>query len=362
MREMTGGDRTYYAPDEDTLLDPSFAETHCLRVVRDDKSHAGEIGIGFEPVRGDSRDTLVDINGVLWLDRASPRIQSLEYTYTGLEPDARGAGGELYFFTTPGGVAMVDHWKIHAPVLAYDAPSIADVVRRSPPPRPERRDVRVLAYTEMGGEVISARWPDGVLWHGSHPRIVGTINDQHGAPMPGQQVWITGSADTVTSRLDGRFEFPYMMRGVYLVQASDSGLARHGMTRTPPVAVRLDGPTDRVVNLVEYARDDVLALACPAKSYRPGTGVLLGVVINADSEPVAGAHIEVLEQPTADSLRATPRYVEGAGDGTFAVCGASLKWPMRVRAEKDGMTAEGNVADWSDDVVELTLVLRRKDD
>jgi hypothetical protein len=73
MRE-DGNDRVYYAPDNETLLDPSFAGTHCLQMARNDRRHADQVGIAFEPVDDPERDTLVDVSGVLWLDRKTPEI------------------------------------------------------------------------------------------------------------------------------------------------------------------------------------------------------------------------------------------------------------------------------------------------
>ena len=85
MQEAVGGERTYFAPDESVLLDETFAGTHCMHVVAGTREHGGDVGIGFEPVELDGRDTLVDIKGVLWMDRKTPALRSLEFEYTGLE-------------------------------------------------------------------------------------------------------------------------------------------------------------------------------------------------------------------------------------------------------------------------------------
>ena len=121
MREERGGDRTYYAPDNETLLDPSFAGTHCLQAARDDRSHPDQIGIAFEPVHDGGRDTLVDVRGVLWLDRKTPSLKVLEFWYTGLEPEARNSGGEITFRVMPNGAPLIKRWTIRTVTLAVDA-------------------------------------------------------------------------------------------------------------------------------------------------------------------------------------------------------------------------------------------------
>ena len=65
MREERGGERIYYAPDDETLLDPTFAGTHCLHVQRADRAHRDQIGIAFDPVETSDRDTLVDARRAL---------------------------------------------------------------------------------------------------------------------------------------------------------------------------------------------------------------------------------------------------------------------------------------------------------
>ena len=76
--------RNFFAPDADVLLDESFATSHCFRLAADDTSHRGQIGLAFTPAPGRGRDTLVDVAGVIWIDRATPALRSLEFLYTGL--------------------------------------------------------------------------------------------------------------------------------------------------------------------------------------------------------------------------------------------------------------------------------------
>ena len=69
-----GDSSVYYAPDARTLSSEPFIRTHCLRAVTD-SSRPDQLGLAFQPVR---HSNLVDVNGVLWLDRASGELRDLE--------------------------------------------------------------------------------------------------------------------------------------------------------------------------------------------------------------------------------------------------------------------------------------------
>jgi len=73
----------FFGPDARVLLSDVFHETHCLRIEENDDM-PGMIGLRFEPV--DSK--AVDIDGVLWLDRASAELRSVEFRYVGDLPTA----------------------------------------------------------------------------------------------------------------------------------------------------------------------------------------------------------------------------------------------------------------------------------
>ena len=62
-----GDSAVYFAPDARTLTSAVFAQTHCMRAIQD-RAKPEQIGLGFEPV---AQIGLVDVTGVLWLDRAS---------------------------------------------------------------------------------------------------------------------------------------------------------------------------------------------------------------------------------------------------------------------------------------------------
>src|SRR5262249_7655326 len=124
MREANDGTRDYYAPDENVLLDPTFADTHCLHPIDGRGPRAAQIGIAFDPLDTPERDRIVDVSGALWLDRATFAPLAIEFHYTSLERQNRDAGGELSFTMMPNGVSMIERWEIRSSMLAFDVPSV----------------------------------------------------------------------------------------------------------------------------------------------------------------------------------------------------------------------------------------------
>jgi hypothetical protein len=367
MREHLGGERDYFAPDEAVLLDPSFAATHCMHVVAADARHDNQIGIGFEPADIRARDTVVDLAGTLWLDSQKPSLRSFEFEYTNLESRARGSGGSLTFATMPNGVPMIVRWDIHSAILAIDADYSANV-RRNPPPRPLRANVRVLGYQETGGETGFAIWPDGTHWNLGLSKIFGVVTDQGGARIPNARVWFTGGRDTVVADEKGEFDFKFQFPGNYVLVASDSSLAAHSIGRNIPTRVFLTETRDVPVQLILHPRSEILPLVCPASSYKPGTGVVFARLLNADGSAAEHARVEV--ETTArlvvrdsvvvsDTLVQPVRRLGEAGDdGQFIVCGAGLDRPLRVRGLKNGLAGEARIDHWIDEIASLTIVLK----
>ena len=367
MREHLGGDRDYFAPDEAVLLDPSFAATHCMHVVDPDAQHNNQIGIGFEPADLRERDTVVDLVGTLWLDRQTPSLRSFEFEYTNIESRARGSGGSLTFATMPNGVPMIVRWDIHSVILATDADN-SNGIRRNPPPRSLRSNVRVLGYQETGGETGYAIWADGSHWNLGLSRILGVVTDRQGMPVPHARVWFNGGRDTVVADAQGEFDFKYQFPGMYVLVASDSTLASQGIGRSIPMRVFLTDTRDDSVQVILHPRSEILPLVCPRTSYKPGSGVVFARLLNADGSIADHAHVEVETSArmvvrdslvVPDTLDAPIRRIGEAGDdGRFIVCGAGLDRPLRVRGLKNGLTGQATIDRWIDEIAILTIVLK----
>src|SRR5262249_2262313 len=105
---------TYYAPDADVLLSDSFASTHCFRLAA---SAADDhvIGVVFSP--GRSHRDAHDIEGVLWLDRKSAELETLEFEYTNLPDFVQSShpGGRVEFLRLSDGNWFVSRWSVRMP-------------------------------------------------------------------------------------------------------------------------------------------------------------------------------------------------------------------------------------------------------
>jgi hypothetical protein len=360
MSEEGAGDRVYYAPDNETLLDPSFAGTHCLQMARRDKHHPDQIGIAFEPVDDPERDTLVDVSGVLWLDRRTPALRSLEFRYTNLEPEARESGGEIFFRVMPNGASMIERWMIHTTLLAVDVDPRDNGPRRVPLPRPLRRNTRKIGMREVGGEIASVQWKDGALWHGALPRITGVLTDSAGVPVAGARVWMVKTPDTVSTNADGRFELPYVMPGVYAVLATDSALSPSGLSRTSHYWVYLDRDRGADIKLLFHPRSEILQQLCQGQTYSAGTGVVIGQVLGTGGVPLANARIDVWRRIKTGNVELFHQEPGGAAgeDGRFVICGTPLDQQLRIRATDTRQSSEITIDTWKDEVFVATLVVR----
>ena len=106
----------FYGPDAEVLLSDQFLDSHCFRY-----RSMGEdpvVGLVFEPVR--DRGKRVDVEGVLWLDRESAQLRSLEFRYTNVEPPSTlgtgpGPYGQMAFGQLPEGGWIVTDWWIRTP-------------------------------------------------------------------------------------------------------------------------------------------------------------------------------------------------------------------------------------------------------
>ncbi|MFN2572152.1 MAG: carboxypeptidase regulatory-like domain-containing protein [Gemmatimonadales bacterium] len=147
-----GDSSVYYAPDARTLTSDAFIRDHCLRAVKD-SARPNQLGLAFEPER---RSRLVDVSGVLWIDRASSELRDLEYRYEmpatvrGRQLLPRGGPattGHIEYRRLDNGAWIVDNWAIRVPVLAHGASSPYGRISTRP------QDLITKAVWEVGGDV-----------------------------------------------------------------------------------------------------------------------------------------------------------------------------------------------------------------
>lgn len=117
-----GGRVEFRSPDAEVLLSESFMASHCFRRASETVEGRDWVGVAFTPVpraRG-TRSGLVDVRGVLWLERESAELRRLDFGYVGL-PEAVAAaqpGGSVQFRRIPSGTWLVDRWTLRMPRAA----------------------------------------------------------------------------------------------------------------------------------------------------------------------------------------------------------------------------------------------------
>ena len=138
IRTASDAGYEYYGPDAEVILSPAFQERHCFQAVSDPRSPE-RVGLRFTPARNAPR---FDIEGVLWLDRATAELRFLEYRYNRLPVRAPGdhAAGRIDFERLASGHWIVQSWWIRAPRTAPTGPGSAP---------------RMIGVDRVGREVLS---------------------------------------------------------------------------------------------------------------------------------------------------------------------------------------------------------------
>lgn len=331
--EEDGDSLLFHAPDARALLSDDFLEQHCFRLQAAPAGQEGMIGLAFEPVRA---RRLPDIEGVLWLDRASSELRRMEFRYTGLDSRraAEHAGGELEFRKLPAGDWIVSRWRIRMPLMGVQQVSVAQ-----PMPGSEIRPVTqytLLGVREKGGELTQVARRDGsAVLASAGARLAGTVYDStRRAGLAGARVWLSGTEYAAQTDSAGRYELGDLPEGRYAVSFGGARLDSLGYSPPPaPVTLSRGATTRHDMAVPPPVR--LLAAACAAAGPSgadgaAGTGVLVGVVRrDGTAEPLAGTRV---------TLSAGGRELEARTDarGVYRFCGAPAGAPVAVRVEAPG--------------------------
>lgn len=210
VRVNDDGTTDYFAPDAEALLSDAFLADHCFRVEQGTADHRTHVGLAFQPIRG--RQT-PDIRGVLWLDKATAELRSLDFTYTWLPFDLRSRdyGGTVSFFRTGSGRWIVWSWRIRTPEFGFER--WAESVSGGRIPLPNSSTPRVVRIQEEGGAV-----PIGalVIEGGSVAGIV-MVDSLTKRPIAGTTVGLVGTDAAVVTDENGEFVITGVSPGSYTV-------------------------------------------------------------------------------------------------------------------------------------------------
>jgi len=307
--EEAPGEWDYFAPDATVLLSDSFLETHCFAVAA--SSDDDRVGLAFSPVEGRE---VPDIEGVLWLDRASGELRTLDFTYVGLPfgPGRwEGVGGQVEFERLATGVWVVRRWHVRMPMAA-------DRIRAEGGARVE--EVRLRAVDEQGARVVRVETLSGE-----------TLSQARGATLYGEVVAEGASTPLADAVVDviptgfravtaepGAFRLEGLPEGRFEVQVTHPLLERLGSAARSRTVDLTEGRATRLA--VEIDLDRARTEFCrEAGIPSPTPRVVYGTVRTSESEAgVPGIAVRIRK---GLDVRAE---VTTAGDGGWAACLAGV--------------------------------------
>ena len=348
-----GDDQVYYAPDARTLTSRTFAETHCLRVVRDRRQPA-LLGLGFEPLRDAGRER--DVSGVLWLDRRTAELRHLAYRYTDARLDAEAvapttATGRVEFRRLPGGGWIVSDWIVRVssvPPGGDPTHGASDALRSDPFLRQSALGSRGTLW-EVGGTVESisdaaspataaaAAVRRGVV----RGRVADSARAQGEAGVTVSLAPAADSARAVRALTDstGAFAFDGVAPGDYVLRAAAARFDTLNVL-APPIPLTLPPGADLSVHVVSPGPTEALAALCPA-GIPEGAMALHGTVRDsATGARVARARVVVAwvgesgldARDVASRERERIAFTDHAG--RYVLCALPAARPLELSASR----------------------------
>lgn len=344
-----GGTYTYFGLDAATLLSDFFLESHCFRAVAGNDGDGTRIGLGFQPIPGIA---LPDVKGVLWLDRETLELRTLEFEYTrhlhAFDLPEERFGGQVSFRMLSNGAWIVNRWSLRMPDLASireGEEELSFFTPRRPASTPRERleeaSRRGIVVREEGGNVHFMAAPSGDEDAGG-ARLEGTVTTaERGAPLSGATVFLTGGQHVTTTGSDGRFSLADLPEGTHQVAFFHPYTDRLGLALAP-VEVELSGG---VTSTIALAVPSVVACLPSDDPDAPPTGGLSGFVLDRESgEPRPGATVEISWSDRRDTsfweavrgLNSQENHTEEVvadSNGRYFACGVPMGALARARVD-----------------------------
>lgn len=284
VRPADDGAYIYYGPDASVLLSGLFLDTHCFRLSTSTES-PDLLGLSFESVR---RSSIPDIEGTLWLDRATADLVRLDYSYDWAPwVEVRGvAAGRVDFQKMPDGAWIDRKWWIRMPV-------VGQVRGLSNGGRPV---LRLVEIREVGSEVADVTSMD-------HQRISQADRRPRGAlrgvawdsvrsrPLSEVTVFLSGTQYDSSTDVDGHFFMDGIPEGIYSAAVTHSALASLGIYPRQ-VEVRISAGDTADVQLGIPSRSSLLESVCGGAGGQMGGAFVAGTVRRGEGgDPTPGATV-----------------------------------------------------------------------
>jgi carboxypeptidase family protein len=323
------GGTTYWGPDANVLLSESFASSHCIRPElppADTGSLAGVLGVAFEPA-GPKR-ARVDVRGVLWIDRKTAELRSLDYAYANVTPvvERSRAGGHVEFLRLPDGTWAVSRWWIRSPMIETMISREPSIVPGSPPG--ERSSQRLIGIRESRGDLLEVRRAGTVWWERGRVSVAIRVTDSAGKPMRAL-VSLNDPSRSISTSDDGVVRFDRVLPGSGRVDIRSSALDSLGAPVTHTAIAVPDHPFEPIGVRVQDAQE-FFSSRCGDVALEWNEGAVRGRL-------ATGSRVEVSwEMPYARLGGGPPVVVReirsGTADerGTYFVCGVPRGLPLGV--------------------------------
>jgi hypothetical protein len=360
IRPTDDGGYVFYGLDAKTLLSDEFLSRHCFRVEEGGREQSGLIGLGFEPL---DRKGPTDIEGTLWVDRASSELRYLEFKYDRLplpgDLPTEPFGGRMDFRRLDNGDWVVQRWWLRMPeALAYVMEGTGGMRPGMPTTERETRAMasrRGLRIHEQGGEIRFIGSSGGDAEEGSLD-VTGTVFDStRMEPLGGATVFLTDMNVSTTSDIFGQFRLHGVTEGAHEVAFTHRRGDFLGLPVTPvPVQVKA-------------GRGATVHLAIPGGAgcgrSRSTAGVVGFVEDREDGQPIPGAEVRAawvvrgVDTPMPTRDRDVEVTVTADDAGRYLLCELPLEEDIEIapgdgRTEKLKLTYAG--------VMPLTLLARRR--
>ena len=327
---------TFFAPDAEVFQDEGFLETHCFRLTRQEDEAEDLIGLAFEPIP--SRD-LPDVEGVLWLDRQSSELRSIEYDYTNLEYNlhtTQRVGGTVEFMPLPSGAWIVHRWHIAAPTRIRDERETALAELRH----------FVEEWRDAGGEVLAITSEDGIrVYQAELAEVIGVVVDSTDGgqePLAGATVQIVGTWFKGTTNQEGIFRLGAPLEGEYSVTFVHPRADSLRYTPEPRRVTLARRQADTLWLAVPPVEDLVMDL-CSGFPNLSTARVLVGTVTDAvTGEPLRGIRVVASWQRASRNVAFRDRRARVTTDasGSYTLCDLEVGLPTLVYAEGDNSVSE----------------------
>lgn len=276
VHTLEDGSTSYFAPDAAVLLSDPFLDTHCMKIK---EGRDGLVGLELKPVSG---RRLPDVEGTLWLDQATGRLDRLDFRYVNLRGSSRvngEPGGEVVFGGLPNGTWVVREWRIRMPIIAI---------------RSDSGTLFRTGYQDEGGVVWRVRDRDGTtLLEATTATIAGFVNDSTGlGAVAGVRV-STATGEEATTGEDGSFIISGLAEGLHNLMFQHPSLDSLGLTAPASVVsaplgdiaqtrVRLPSPSQLLVQ------------TCGGAPRPESTSILFGRLVDGAGRPAAGVHLRLV--------------------------------------------------------------------